>query len=197
VKYDIPYSSITSVREVKDVTQYWFSTTASSVYSLEIMYGKGEQANVSPLDKEEFISELRTKLKDPDICRTGEGQTISATATSVWSAKFDSEEAQSLGILSQRIFFVLLAAAIGITMGLIFVYDTDRSVYLFMFPVAMYSAVVNYLIFRQAGKVQQEMDKHDVISAKAKLRKGRVIGLTLLITSLFLMFFLAALIVWY
>ena len=198
VEHDVPYSSITSVREVADISEYYYSYTASSKYSLEIRYGKDGKVNISPADREGFLSKLVPRLSDPSICVRGGGKDGRGEKTvSLGLTAFGSEEARSLGKLTRYLTAASLAVLFAIVIILVYNYDELIAARLYIYPGMVCPLIMMVFLSRQARKVQQDMDNHDLYAARAKLKRGRIIGACLFVLSVVISILMAALIVRY
>jgi len=71
--YEIYYTSIKSVEEVRDSSVFFFNFTPSVASSKQIwirftdINGREDMVNISPAKKHEFLSSLRSRIKDPGV----------------------------------------------------------------------------------------------------------------------------------
>jgi len=202
VKYDIPYSSIRGVREVKDAVEFYYSMTASSMYSIEIRYGqKGnkitteEKVNIAPARKEEFLAKLESKLPNPGVYTKSNNRKEDLPVTH-GSANYTCEEANALGKLSLYLMaattVVLIAALVVI---IIFFNETIAT--LLVYPLLIPALIVLFGTRSQAKKVQEAYDGNDGFAVKTGYKKGKTIGFGLFIMSVSIIIAVAALVIIY
>jgi len=109
---------------------------------------------------------------------------------------FDSEEAASLWRVARVLVLGLVAVTIVICIVLIIV--MERYMGTFFIWIGLLSGWLLYwVLLRQTKMIQQDMDRHDVLAAGIKLKKGRMMGVGAFLILLAALVVLAAVIALY
>jgi len=194
-KIDIGYSSITRVRETSDFFQYYYAPSVTSLHQIEITYkdkkGRKSIEYVCPKKRQEFLSELEAKLQGPGVfVKKEKGKKRKITFVEL--VDFGSEEANSVVKFTFRLY--VLAMAFGTCIAIFLILgDRELAGLGFAYVTILLSLPVLLPMSRQARKVKEKMDDHDILAARARSKKSKMIAAVVFLISVSAMFFIAVL----
>ena len=193
--YEIKYSSITRVRVATTPLPSW-GVQYLSHYSIEIRHGRQDGLfNITPLKEQEFLEKLKTKLPDPSVIVNEEaaGGKNNRKVSYGFHTRFDSDEANAIGVLSVHIMFIIGGVAVCAAIAAAVTSEEPVVIARFIACIGFICAVFsNIIVIIMARRVQDEVDRHDTQAALIRVGKGRKAALIMFIISAAVIFAVTA-----